>query len=69
MKITMDGSEAWSLPWHELQRKLALGAADSQPDRGAAARPAGAEATVSMVNSWLRRASHAPLRCTPGARD
>jgi hypothetical protein len=53
-KVAMDRSDAWSLPWHELQRELALGFGVETATRSGEARELRPQALSG--SSWLRRA-------------
>ena len=65
-----DTCETWSLPWHALQRNLALGLGGNAPARSTATKAVGAtikavnaQSTFSIyANSWLGRAR---LRVAP----
>jgi hypothetical protein len=56
MKAAMHGSLAWSTPWHELQRKLALGIRIESALRSSAAQQPQSLAQVLAAGSWLSRA-------------
>jgi hypothetical protein len=50
-------SEQWHLPWHALQRDLALGlGADSLKPQVAAAKSVSVQSAASATLSWLGRA-------------
>jgi hypothetical protein len=49
--------ELWSLPWHELQRDLALGlAGETLPSVRTPKAVKGPSAAAGAANSWLSRA-------------
>jgi hypothetical protein len=56
-------AEAWSLPWHELQRRLAFSAETStMKEFGLAAAPSKSRGPyLSPTSSWLTRSQAAPL--------
>jgi pyridoxine/pyridoxamine 5'-phosphate oxidase len=56
-------AEAWSLPWHELQRRLAVSAETSTvKESGLAAAPFKSRGPyLSPSSSWLARSQAAPL--------
>jgi hypothetical protein len=51
-----DICETWSLPWHELQRKLAMGFGAETAVLTAAQKASRARPHAAMTNSWLSRA-------------
>jgi len=53
MRTASHGSPAWSSPWHELQRRLALGVRIETTERGA--HPL-SKAQILGAGSWLLRA-------------
>ena len=58
-----DTCERWSLPWHALQRNLALGLGGGAPAHaGTALRAADVQGSGVCANSWLGRAR---LRVAP----
>jgi hypothetical protein len=59
-----DTCAMWSLPWHELQKNLALGLGGSAIVQSAALKRTGAHSATAVIcaNSWLGRAR---LRAAP----
>ena len=64
-----DTCEMWSLPWHALQRNLALGLGGDAPAADATVKAVGAtikavnvQSTAAHSSSWLGRAR---LRAAP----
>jgi hypothetical protein len=58
-----DTCELWSLPWHALQRNLALGlGGDALAHGGGALKAANVQDFTVYANSWLGRAR---LRVAP----
>jgi hypothetical protein len=55
--------EMWSLPWHALQRNLALGLSANAPAHsGATIKAVSVQSSTVYANSWLGRAR---LRVAP----
>ena len=58
-----DSCEMWSLPWHALQRDLALGlGGDAPAHAGARIKAVTVQSATVHANSWLGRAR---LRAAP----
>jgi len=58
-----DTCEMWSLPWHALQRNLALELGGDAPAySGATIKAANVQSATAYTNSWLGRAR---LRVAP----
>jgi hypothetical protein len=58
-----DTCEMWSLPWHALQRTLALGlGGDAPAHTGATVTAVNVQSATAYANSWLGRAR---LRVAP----
>ena len=52
-----DTCEMWNLPWHALQRTLALGLGGDAPAHGGSANKAvNVQSATVYANSWLGRA-------------
>jgi hypothetical protein len=61
----VDRSDAWSLPWHELQHELALGfRLEPIPRTGTVPH---ARTQARSASSWLRRAHEQAEDPTPAA--
>ncbi len=58
-----DTCEMWSLPWHALQRNLALGlGGDAPAHAGATIKAVNVQSATAYASSWLGRAR---LRVAP----